>query len=223
MKISVILPVCDAPIESGRPHYWLRHCIQSVLDGGHDDFELLVGCDGDTPRIREVVESWQDARLKYVAFPRTRSWGNYQCHHLLKSHATGDLVMWMNHDDSYVPGALRIAHDEAEALPGRAFFFRARLRVGVETWWKRDPRLKQNAHVLATVTPRLPYIPPYGTSCERSAAEDLAWTIAVHTYYESIGKPVIWVPTVLVLVRPWAPPEMMASWGALEAPLQVST
>lgn len=208
MMISIILPVCDAPIGSGKPHYWLRECLRSIENGGHDNFECLVGCDGDTPAIQAMVESLKDTRFRYFAFPRTRSVGNFQCHELLEKHAAGDLVMWMNHDDSYVDGALKIVADEAESLPGRAMFFRARLPSGLVVWFNKKPRQDRNVLVLATVTPRLPYIPPYGVG-NRKDSEDLKWIVAVHDYYQEIDKPVIWVPTIIVEARPWSPPELV--------------
>lgn len=208
MKISVILPVCDVPIGSGRPHYFLRECIESVRQGGHEDFELLVGCDGHVPAIDELVDSFDDERLIYVPFELTRAWGNYQCHRLLKDWARGDVVMWMNHDDRFTPGALKIAAEEVAAFPERPIFFRAIISCGVCVWTE-EVRPSENSshvqvHVLATVTPNRPWTPPYPDERSRMGKADLKWVQSVYDVFSERGTPPVWSKDVLVEVRPWA-------------------
>jgi len=211
LKITVILPVVDVPIGSGRPCHWLKNCIQSVLDGGHEDFELLVGCDGHIDAIDDVVRGFEDKRIVYVPFERTRSWGNHQCHRLLKEWARGNYVMWMNHDDNYAPNALAMAHEAAEDFPGRPLFFRARIACNALIWSEmRRPSATSShveVHVLATVTPRVEFTPPYPPTHERTSKADLAWVTSVYDVFTERGLPPVWKKEVLVHVRPWAPME----------------
>lgn len=213
MKVSIILPVCDVPLGSKRPHYWLRKCIQSVIDGGHEDFELLVGCDGHIEQIHDVVDSFLDKRVIYVPCEETHSWGNHQCMRLQRDWARGDYIMWLNHDDSYAPGAVATAVEEAEAFPGRPIFFRAQIQCGVLVWTKPE-RPKDDAsmvmqHVLATMTPNVPTTPLYPDFRRRDEKADLVWVSRVYDAFEAAGKPVVWSKEVILLVRPWAPPEPM--------------
>lgn len=217
MKITVMLPTCDAPIGSGRPHYWFESCLRSVQDGGYPNFECLVGCDGDSPKIEEAVRNLGDPRFRYLAFPRTRSWGNFQCHEMLEKHATGDVVMWLNHDDSYAPNALLRAAEYVECFPGRPIFFKALLKCGVTIWQKPNVDVQMNVHVLATVTPRIDTIPPYGTSAARDSAEDFKWVRAVANHFTERGKPPVWAEETIVIVRPWAPAEFLPWMPAEQA------
>jgi glycosyltransferase involved in cell wall biosynthesis len=208
MKVSVVLPVVDVPIGSGKPHYFLKQCVQSVLDGEHEDFELLVGSDGHHPQIHDLLDDFRDKRIVYVPFERTRSWGNHQCHKLLKEWAKGDIVMWMNHDDCYYPGALRIAAEEAECFPERPIFFRARIACNVVVWMKEERPVETSSHVqvhvLATATPIRPWTPPYPDMKARIAKADMLWVQQVYDTFSAKGYPPVWSKDVLVNVRPWA-------------------
>jgi glycosyltransferase involved in cell wall biosynthesis len=214
MKISVILPVVDVPIGSGRPCHWLKNSIQSVLDGGHEDFELLVGCDGHVDAIDDMVREFGDKRIVYVPFERTRSWGNHQCHRLLKEWARGDYVMWMNHDDSFTKGALAIVAEYAQDFPGRPLFFRARIACNALVWSEmRRPNQTSThveVHVLATATPRTAFTPPYPDKHERVSKADLQWVSEVYDTFTAKGLPPVWCKEVMVHVRPWAPMEPIA-------------
>lgn len=218
MKLSIVMPVVDVPIGSGRPGYWLKNSIQSVLDGGHDDFECLVGCDGDVPAIRAVVESFGDERLRYIPFPFTGNWGNYQRHRLMRDYATGDYFTFMDHDDSYTKGALREMASDIEMFPDRAFFYRALLRLGVVIWYTKDIKQPRNVPGHGVVIPRGQGWPLWGESNDR--LEDLKFTHAVFNHGNLVGNPVLWVETVVATVRPWAPPELQAWLSHREDALQ---
>ena len=207
MKLSIILPACDVPLGSGRAGPWLRNALQTVQEGGYADFECLVGCDGDIPAIRSAVEAMHDDRFRYIPLPCTHSWGNYQRNVITQEHATGDYVAFMDHDDGYVPGALKVIADEIETFPGRGFFFRARLSCGVVVWAK--PSITHSASLAGhgTIVPRGTGWPVWGSSASRS--EDHNYMLAVNAYADSIGKPMVWCSQIVARIRPWAPQEVV--------------
>lgn len=59
MFITVAIPVYNA-------ERYVRQSIQSVLDQTYMDFELIVTDDGSTDRTLEVLQSFDDARIKIV-------------------------------------------------------------------------------------------------------------------------------------------------------------
>lgn len=58
-KISVILPAYNAEI-------YLREAVQSVLDQSFTDFELIILNDGSTDGTAELLESFDDARIRII-------------------------------------------------------------------------------------------------------------------------------------------------------------
>lgn len=223
MKLSVIMPVIDVPIGSGRPCPWLRNAIDSTINCGHKDFELLVGCDGDIQAIRELVESFKDDRVKYIAFPATRSWGNYQRHELMKNHATGDYFSFMDHDDEYIRGSLKDVADEVKVFPERAFFFRVNLACGITVWTEesRTGRNKPSINVAGQgmIVPRGNGWPLWPNGKNRTA--DKEYTSILLNHADKIGKPIIFSKHVISNIRPLSPPEL-TNLGFASSPMAVA-
>jgi len=218
VKLSVIMPVVDVPVGSGRAGFWLKNSIQSVLDGGHEDFECLIGCDGDVDAIRETVASFKDDRLRYIPFPFTGNWGNFQRNRMMRDYATGDYFTFMDHDDSYTKNALKEMALDIADFPGKAFFYRVLLRNGVIVWFTRDVGMPRNMTGQGCVVPRGADYPLWGESSDRK--EDLYYYKAIHQHALEIGNPVMWVETVVAHVRPWAPRELLSWLHPLEEPLK---
>lgn len=224
--ITVILPVIDVPIGSGKPHCFLKQSIQSVLDGEYENFELLVGCDSHVEAIQDLVNDFKDKRLVYVPFERTRSWGNHQCHRLLKEWARGDLLMWLNHDDRYYKGALRMAAEESECFPERPIFFRARIACNVIVWMDTSRPVETSTHVqvhvLATATPIRPWTPPYPDTRKRMDRADMKWVQQVYDTFTERGTPPVWSKDLILDVRPWALAEPTPYGAQVTEPLECS-
>ena len=206
VKLSVIMPTCETPIGSGRPHCFFKQAIESVLNGGHDDFELLVGADGKSDVIRDIAESFKDKRIKLTEFPETRTWGNHQRHELMKV-STGDYTCFLDHDDAYVPGGLKLIADEIDTFPGKMFIFRVKLRSNVVVWVNHSIKTQRNVAGHAVLAPRTGY-PLWRGSSDR--LEDLHYVTACYDHCTvDLHEMPIWVPVVIVNIRPWAPPERL--------------
>jgi glycosyltransferase involved in cell wall biosynthesis len=59
MRVTVLMPVYNA-------EKYLASAIQSILDQTYKDFELLLINDGSTDKSVEVIESFNDSRIKLV-------------------------------------------------------------------------------------------------------------------------------------------------------------
>jgi glycosyltransferase involved in cell wall biosynthesis len=95
--ISVILPVHNREDTLGR-------AIQSVLDQGFGDFELIVVDDGSKDKSAKVAEGFDDARIRFVQLAENRG-GNVARNEGLKA-ARAPLIAFLDSDDAYLPQKL---------------------------------------------------------------------------------------------------------------------
>lgn len=62
--MSVIMITVAIPVFNGEKY--IRESIQSVLDQTYPDFELIISNDGSTDATMEIVNSFQDPRIKVI-------------------------------------------------------------------------------------------------------------------------------------------------------------
>ena len=58
-KISVCMAMYNAAL-------YLRECIESILSQSFTDFELLIVDDGSTDDSKEIVNSYNDERIRLI-------------------------------------------------------------------------------------------------------------------------------------------------------------
>jgi glycosyltransferase involved in cell wall biosynthesis len=95
MRISVVTPSFNqAP--------FIERTLRSVLDQSHRDVELIVVDGGSTDGTLEILERYT-GRVAWQSGP-----DRGQAHAINKglALATGEIVCWLNSDDTYEPGAL---------------------------------------------------------------------------------------------------------------------
>ena len=61
-KVSVCIPTYN------RVHY-LKYAVDSVLAQNYRDFELIICDDGSPDNTAEVVQGWNDSRIRYIRHP----------------------------------------------------------------------------------------------------------------------------------------------------------
>jgi len=203
MKISVILPTVDVPHGSGKTFHFLRSSLESVANGGYGDFECLVGCDGHVGEVENVVKSMCDSRFKYIPFEYTGWMGNSQRHLLMKHHASGDVCCFMDHDDAYIPGALKRVAEEVETFPGRLIYFRVELNCGVVVWTERSLDGWKTPVGQGVVIPLEGGWPVWGSTDDRN--EDGTFIHAADAYANRLAGGAVWCETVIARIRPWQP------------------
>jgi glycosyltransferase involved in cell wall biosynthesis len=83
----------------------LGEAIQSVLDQTFQDFELIIVDDGSTDNTKEVIEKFQDSRIRYI----------YQDHRGASAAqnaaiyaARGEYITGLGADDVYLPQSLEV-------------------------------------------------------------------------------------------------------------------
>jgi glycosyltransferase involved in cell wall biosynthesis len=106
-KVSVIIPTHN------QAHY-LTECIQSVLDQTFQDFELIVVDDGSTDNTREVVDRFQDARIRYI-YQENRGVSAARNNGIGK--AIGEYIALLDSDDTWLTRKLEFCIGLLDSRP----------------------------------------------------------------------------------------------------------
>jgi glycosyltransferase involved in cell wall biosynthesis len=90
-RFTVLLPT------TGEKGPFIVHAIECVLGQSERELELLVVGDGMGAGTREVVQSYvaRDPRVRLYEFPKQRSRGTPNRHHVLTSDASGEIVCYI--------------------------------------------------------------------------------------------------------------------------------
>jgi glycosyltransferase involved in cell wall biosynthesis len=91
VRVSVVIPTYKRPKE-------LERAVNSVLNNGYEDVEVLIGYDG------EKYGEFKDERVKTFLFKHT---GNPSfIRNRLVELASGELITFLDDDDEYLPGKI---------------------------------------------------------------------------------------------------------------------
>ncbi|TLM99816.1 glycosyltransferase, partial [bacterium] len=106
MKISIVIP-------SYNQGKFIRRTIDSILNQGYPDLELIVMDGGSTDETLAILQSYGD-RIAWHSAPDS---GQTQAVNNGWKRATGQILGWVNSDDILLPGALRAAVDRFQSQP----------------------------------------------------------------------------------------------------------
>ncbi len=101
--ISIVIPVLDAAAYIGR-------ALESVLNQGIRGLEVIVQDGGSKDTTAEIVGSFDDSRIKYLAEPDR---GQADGVNRGLARASGAWILWLNADDELAPGGLKALVDAA--------------------------------------------------------------------------------------------------------------
>jgi len=140
------LPLVTIVTPSYNMAKYLPETIESVLSQDYPNIEYIVIDGGSTDGTLEVLRRYQD-RLRYVSGPDQ---GPSDAASQGFRKARGEILAWLNADDSYLPGAVRTAvdyllgHPETDVVYGEAWWIDENGKV-----IGRYPTLPFDAKVLA--------------------------------------------------------------------------
>ena len=101
-KISIILPVFNE-------EKYIKKAIESVLNQTFGDFELIIVNDGSTDNTLNIINQFNDSRIKLITQPNQ---GPGASRNSALKIACGDYVMFLDGDDWYCHDALEVAYGE---------------------------------------------------------------------------------------------------------------
>ncbi|SFL47026.1 Glycosyl transferase family 2 [Desulfomicrobium norvegicum] len=89
-KVSVLMPVYNG-------EKYIAQAINSVLTQSFRDFELLVFDDGSTDKSAEIIASYRDRRVRYLAHPINL--GLSEARNRAIEASSGEYLAWLDSDD----------------------------------------------------------------------------------------------------------------------------
>jgi hypothetical protein len=107
MKISIVTPSFNQATH-------LRQTLESVLSQEVPGLEYIVVDGGSTDGSREILEEYGDRLAWWCSEP---DGGQYAAINKGFSHATGDVLAWLNSSDFYLPWTLRSVLTIFESFP----------------------------------------------------------------------------------------------------------
>lgn len=93
-KVSVVLPVYNAAL-------YVKEAVQSVLNQTFQNFELLIYNDGSTDNSLEILQQFEDSRIRIVNYEKNI--GLIQLLNNAFSEAKGEYIARMDADDVCLP------------------------------------------------------------------------------------------------------------------------
>jgi glycosyltransferase involved in cell wall biosynthesis len=100
--------------------FFLAEAVQSVLAQRFDDFELIIQNDRGDSRVRDIVQSFSDPRLRY--FEGSSPLSVVENWNTVLSYARGEYFVLFSDDDRYDPGFLDGMNDLIARFPGCNIF-----------------------------------------------------------------------------------------------------
>lgn len=133
VNLSIIIPTI------GRET--LARTLDSIMKAGiGPDDQVLVAADGLRPRAGQICSRFAGKMdLFYAETPQAGCWG-HPARNLMMPFARGSILMSIDDDDAYRPGALQLVREAALENPGKILIFRMQskdqARHGFDVVWR---------------------------------------------------------------------------------------
>lgn len=111
LKLSIITPNYNYA-------RYIGETIESVMQQDHDNIEFIIVDDGSTDDSVRVIEGYQQRHPGRIVLLQKPNEGHVKTVNYGFKRATGDIVAWMNSDDTYCPNVLGAVMREFREHPG---------------------------------------------------------------------------------------------------------
>jgi len=126
--ISVVMPTYN----DGE---YLHEAIDSILNQTFYDFEFIIINDGSTDNTEEIIDSYNDNRIRYLK--NDSNCGNTVTRNKGMNAATGKYIAIMDSDDISVPNRLALQFEYLEKHPDIGILGGAKIFFDVHSWFYR--------------------------------------------------------------------------------------
>ena len=109
------MPTVSVIIPSYNHEGFVEECIQSVLNQTFQDFEIVITDDGSTDRTAEIIESFNDPRIRFFKHPKNKGACVAANNCILNSR--GRYIAMLSSDDAWYPDKLEIQVKHLDAHP----------------------------------------------------------------------------------------------------------
>lgn len=111
-RVSVLMPAYDA-------EKYIADAIKSILNQTFTDFELIIVNDGSTDKTKQIIEEFDDKRIKY--FENDGNKGLSFTRNRLIEISKGEFIAWLDSDDVANPQRLKEQVSFLDNNPKHAF------------------------------------------------------------------------------------------------------
>jgi glycosyltransferase involved in cell wall biosynthesis len=94
---------------------WVREAIESILSSSFTDFELIISDDCSTDHTWDIIQEFQDPRIK--AWKNAYNIGEYPNRNKILEHAEGKYLLFVDGDDILYKTTLRNLSEYIDAFP----------------------------------------------------------------------------------------------------------
>jgi glycosyltransferase involved in cell wall biosynthesis len=115
------MPTVSVIIPSYNHEKFVAECIQSVLDQTFQDFEIVITDDASTDRTVEIIEGFDDKRIKLFKHSTNRG-VSITANNCIR-HASGRYIAWLSTDDAWYPEKLKVQVRYLDEHPGLGVVF----------------------------------------------------------------------------------------------------
>lgn len=89
-KINVLIPTFNRG-------YLIDNCLKSIVQQTYENLEIIIWDDGSTDNTKQIVESFNDNRIKYISFVENK--GVSYARNMLLSLINAKYACWQDSDD----------------------------------------------------------------------------------------------------------------------------
>jgi glycosyltransferase involved in cell wall biosynthesis len=115
------MPIVSVIIPAYNHEEFIQECLQSVLDQTYQDFEIIITDDGSSDRTVEVIERFNDPRIKFFKFQKNQ--GACVAANNCIRHSSGKYIAMLSSDDAWYPQKLAVQVKYLDEHPNIAVVF----------------------------------------------------------------------------------------------------
>src|SRR6478672_1974057 len=96
---------------------YIAEAIQSVVESGYENFELIIVDDGSKDKTVSIAEQYAATDHRIRVFVNEKNLGDYPNRNQAAGYANGEFITYVDSDDKILPGGFQQCIDAMSAFP----------------------------------------------------------------------------------------------------------